>query len=245
MIKRILLAPKHTAFGDQICGFSNLVSMAEKYGDDLIIYAPVTWGIGSRTGLFPIIKQPSKGSLHLFQYVEQASGFDHGDVGIAKFSLIADLLGLKAKDIFVTRPYTEEKYLEFNMKKLDLKGIENMDIPSEPYITTQFDAHNSNRQWTPEQKERIVSHYKSLGYSIINLGGWDTGLSNLPNGINIMVKIMSNAVGHVGVDSALAHMALCLRKPCHVYTAVNGLGIPSLVKHGAVIQHPDAPLGQL
>lgn len=232
-MRLIALAHGPISFGDQICGISNLVTIAEETGEDLIVFAPTNAGAYTRHKIFTLMENLSKGTIHLFQNVTAEKRKNPTIVEeICRAIKINETFQLKST-------YISKEYLKFNLNKLDLNSIENIDIPKRPYITSQFDANFRSRCVTNIQKKNIINNYISMGYNVIDIGGDDSGLKQLDNGIDITIKIMANAVGHIGVDSGMAHLAMCMRNPVHVYTAANGVGLKPLRKHGAIISYPD------
>lgn len=94
-------------------------------------------------------------------------------------------------------------------------------IPSQPYVTIQFDTTQiHSNEITPEVrayvieenwKNFIINKYKNMGYEVVDIGGMRWTLSET-------AYIMKMSQGHVGASSAFGVFSRCVGVPfTHIY----------------------------
>lgn len=203
--KRVIISTHNANLGDLVCGLSNQYRIAEKDNMYLVLFS-----FGKRTnllkGLSRLFAKPSKGRIEIFcslterDYTQQLG------------SIYSQLLGAEITNMY-PKPITLDKnsYSKFNLSKLKT----DVEVPSVPYVTWQFDAltlgRSEYRQFSEEEKQAIKDKYKD--YQIVPV----EGMHEYSDGLDRAVKLISGAEMHIGLDSGMAHVATALRKHIHLY----------------------------
>ena len=108
------------------------------------------------------------------------------------------------------------KYLKL-FPNLTAKGQQDLSLPSNNFITVQFDSTSKNRMMKQKNRQQILAKYKN--YEKIIVGGESTN-PLLKNSLAHIAFAMSQAKFHVGVDSCFLHMSQLYFDPekIHIYT---------------------------
>ena len=86
------------------------------------------------------------------------------------------------------------------------------------FITTQWDTNDPGRQF--RNVDAILNNYREQGLSVLVVGG-KAEIPDLKE-IGWIGYAMSRAVAHVGIDSAMLHMASLYMKPENIHLYNNG-----------------------
>ena len=108
------------------------------------------------------------------------------------------------------------KYLKL-FPNLTAKGQQDLSLPSNNFITVQFDSTSKNRMMKQKNRQQILAKYKN--YEKIIVGGESTN-PLLKNSLAHIAFAMSQAKFHVGVDSGFLHMSQLYfdAEKIHIYT---------------------------
>lgn len=194
--------------------------MAEEHNMFLLLYS-----FGKQTQLLTdlnrLFVKPKKGRVEIF------CSLDGKEYTPQLAQTYSQLLGAE-----VTNMYAKPLNPKRNMyNKIDLSKVEtDIEIPSKPYITWQFDGisqgpNSECRQWTDEEKQAIRDKFSD--YEIVSI----EGMHNYPDGLDRAVKLINGAEFHIGVDSGMGHVAMALGKYIHIYYTSDGRRQTASRKH--------------
>ncbi len=114
------------------------------------------------------------------------------------------------------------KYLS-NIPTLKAPNIKyKLELPKK-YVTCQWDSTAKTRTLVKTARQRVLDHYRNLGYEIVLIGG-ESHETLFKTNIRNAAYAISNAEYHIGVDSGFMHLAF-LYKPfssIHLYNEPHG-----------------------
>ena len=173
-----------------------------------------------------MIKQIRSGIHHLGDQIiwvnsEIAKGRTHFNVELT--SGVLDLFPNITYSPDLVR-YNSRFELNYEVKfvKFDSSKFKPLNLPSEPYITVQFDSscvgldpciHPEARAYVLDLDwvKYITNYYSKQGYKIIDVGSMKYTLAET-------AYIMQNSKGHVGASSAFGCFSRCVGVPfTHIY----------------------------